>query len=178
MFNFNQSLPASSIHYIAFSSEKVVFSESGEISEQTNHYLQVKTFQNRFFIIYIYICWWMWIWCERTTGNGVFYLICLLEEALWWLTDWYFGQKRWFEVKIQNEDFVSYKYAPITTQDINWRTGFTCSTCNVLIGYFDSHTDGTHSLQRINWWASDVMLHSSKSTPIKNPSHFGWPEGV
>ncbi len=23
----------------------------------------------------------------------------------------------------------------------------------------DSHSDGTHSLQRIHWWASDVMLH-------------------
>ncbi len=27
--------------------------------------------------------------------------------------------------------------------------------------------DGTHSLQRIYWWASDVMLNFSKSAPMK-----------
>ncbi len=28
--------------------------------------------------------------------------------------------------------------------------------------FLDSHSDGTHSLQRTHWWASDVMLHFSK----------------
>ncbi len=30
--------------------------------------------------------------------------------------------------------------------------------CDVFISCLDSHSDGTHSLQRIHWWASDVML--------------------
>ncbi len=30
--------------------------------------------------------------------------------------------------------------------------------CGVFISCFDSHSDGTHSLQRIHWWASDVTL--------------------
>ncbi len=33
----------------------------------------------------------------------------------------------------------------------------------VFISCLDSHSDGTHSLQRIHWWASDAMLHFSKS---------------
>ncbi len=32
-------------------------------------------------------------------------------------------------------------------------------------------TDGTHSLQKIHWWASDVMLNSTKSVPIKKQTH-------
>ncbi len=42
----------------------------------------------------------------------------------------------------------------------------------------DSHSDGTHSLQRICWRASDVILHFSKSVPIKKQTHLhlGWPE--
>ncbi len=28
--------------------------------------------------------------------------------------------------------------------------------CDVFISCLDSHSDGTHSLQRIYWWASDV----------------------
>ncbi len=39
--------------------------------------------------------------------------------------------------------------------------------CDVFISCLDSHSDGTHSLQRIHWWASHVMLHFSKSLPIK-----------
>ncbi len=35
--------------------------------------------------------------------------------------------------------------------------------CDVFISCLDSHSDGTHSLQRIHCWASDVMLHFSKS---------------
>ncbi len=30
--------------------------------------------------------------------------------------------------------------------------------CDVFISCLDSHSDGTHSLQWIHWWVSDVML--------------------
>ncbi len=36
----------------------------------------------------------------------------------------------------------------------------------VFIRCLDTHSDGTHSLQRIHWWASDVMLNS--------PNLFRW----
>ncbi len=43
----------------------------------------------------------------------------------------------------------------------------------------DSHSDGTHSLQRIHWWAGDVILYFSKSVLMKKRTHLhlGWPEG-
>ncbi len=37
----------SSIHNIAFSSEKLIWSESGEKSAQIKHHLQAKTVQNK-----------------------------------------------------------------------------------------------------------------------------------
>ncbi len=46
--------------------------------------------------------------------------------------------------------------------------------CDVFISCLDSHSDGTHSLQRIHWWASHVMLHFSKSDEEKNSSRMTW----
>ncbi len=43
--------------------------------------------------------------------------------------------------------------------------------CDVFIRCLDSHFDGTHSLQRIHWWASDVMLHFSESVLMKKQTH-------
>ncbi len=50
--------------------------------------------------------------------------------------------------------------------------------CDVFISCLDSHSDGTHSLQRIHWLATDAMLHFSKSVLIKNKTHLyvRWPE--
>ncbi len=42
--------------------------------------------------------------------------------------------------------------------------------CDVFISCLDSHSDGTHPLQSIYWWASDVMLHFSKSDEETNSS--------
>ncbi len=42
--------------------------------------------------------------------------------------------------------------------------------CDVFISRLDSHSDGTHSLQRVHWWASDVMLHFSTSDEERNSS--------
>ncbi len=39
--------------------------------------------------------------------------------------------------------------------------------CDVIISCLDSHSDGTHSLQRIHWWTTNVMLHFSKSVLLK-----------
>ncbi len=49
-------------------------------------------------------------------------------------------------------------------------------SCPVL-SCLDSHSDGTHSLQRIHLWASNAMLNFSKSVQIKKKNHvLGWPE--
>ncbi len=39
--------------------------------------------------------------------------------------------------------------------------------CDASISCLDSHSDGTHSVQRIHWWATDAMLHFSKSVLMK-----------
>ncbi len=46
--------------------------------------------------------------------------------------------------------------------------------CDVFINCLDSHSDGTHSLQRIHWWASDIMLHFSKSDKKNSNSSTFW----
>ncbi len=48
--------------------------------------------------------------------------------------------------------------------------------CDVFISHLDS--DGTHSLQRIHWYASDVMLNFSKFVQMKKQTHLHltWPE--
>ncbi len=49
--------------------------------------------------------------------------------------------------------------------------GLLVDYCDVFINCLDCHSDGTHSLQRIHWWASDVLLHFSKSVLMKNQTH-------
>ncbi len=48
-----------------------------------------------------------------------------------------------------------------------------------LISCLDSHSDGTHSLQSIHWWTSDVMLNFSITVLMKKQPHLhlGWPKG-
>ncbi len=58
---------------------------------------------------------------------------------------------------------------------MDWWTGVVwcellVNYCNVFISCLDSRSDGTHSLQRIHWRASDVMLHFSKSDEETNSS--------
>ncbi len=43
-----------------------------------------------------------------------------------------------------------------------------------FISCLDSQSDGTHSLQSIHWWASDVKLHFSKSVPLKKQTWMAW----
>ncbi len=39
--------------------------------------------------------------------------------------------------------------------------------CDVFISCLDFHSDGTHSLQRINWWERDAMIKFTKSVLMK-----------
>ncbi len=45
--------------------------------------------------------------------------------------------------------------------------GLLVDYCDVFISCLDSHSDGTHSLQRIHCLARDGMLNFSKSVPKK-----------
>ncbi len=48
----------------------------------------------------------------------------------------------------------------------------------VFVSNLDSHFDGTHSLQRIHCFASDVILNIFTYFPLKKQTHLhlGWPE--
>ncbi len=60
-----------------------------------------------------------------------------------------------------NNGFISYKYADFH---------FSRRIIDVFISCLDSHSDGTHSLQSIHCWESDVMLHFSKLDEETNSS--------
>ncbi len=75
-------------------------------------------------------------------------------------------QMRWLsmeEKKQRLDGFVHYKHAPFSLHKtfINGLElcGLLVDYCDVFISCLGSHSDGTHSLQRIHCWASDVMLH-------------------
>ncbi len=57
--------------------------------------------------------------------------------------------------------------------------GLLVDYCDVFISCLDSHSDGTHSLQSIHWWANYIMLHFSESFLMKKQTHLhlSWPEG-
>ncbi len=84
-----------------------------------------------------------------------------------------------FKLKCLNDGFVSYKHCfllhKMLTDGLEW-CGLLVDYCDVFISCLDSHSDGTHSLQRIHWWVSDVMLHFSKSVLMKKQTHLhlGW----
>ncbi len=65
-----------------------------------------------------------------------------LEDVLW-IMDSYFG---------------SFSLHKMSIDGLEW-CGLLVDFCAVFISCLDSHSDGTHSLQRIHWWTSDVMLH-------------------
>ncbi len=67
----------------------------------------------------------------------------------------------------------------ITDPQILALCGLLVEYCDVFISWLDSHSDGTHSLQRIHWWAIDAMLNFSKSFLMKKQTqlHFWWAEG-
>ncbi len=57
------------------------------------------------------------------------------------------------------------------TDGLEW-CGLLVDYWDVFISCLDSHSDGTHSLQRIHWWASDVILNYSKSDEESNSSTY------
>ncbi len=80
-----------------------------------------------------------------------------ISQAILWIENSYFSQKQWFEVKnLLMMGFLVYYW-------------------DVFISHLDSHSDGTHSLQRIHWCASDAMLNFSKSMMKKQT--LSWSEG-
>ncbi len=98
-----------------------------------------------------------------------------LEEALLWIIDSYFSQKQRFKVKmlwwrICFSQRHSFSLQKMLTDGLEW-CGLLVDYCDVFISCLDSHSDGTHSLQRIHWWDSDGKINFSKSLPVIKQTH-------
>ncbi len=112
--------------------------------------LQAKTVQNNS----KQTCQWILMWEDNRGWN-------LSWEELGSIIMGY-GLKQCFKVKMSQWWICLTKTNTqlFTSQGIHW---FTCA----LLWCLGSHSDGTHSLQRIHWWASDAMLNFSKSVQMK-----------
>ncbi len=117
---FRQSI----IHNSSSSSEKIIWSESGEKSAQIKRCLQSKSVRNR-----------KWTFS--------------LEEVLLWIM----ARSDNLKLKHLNDGFVSYKHSFCLLKmliDGLESCGLLVDYCDVFISCLDSHSDGTHSLQRIH----------------------------
>ncbi len=61
------------------------------------------------------------------------------------------------QINIYNKQICLSRTLFFASLDTNWWTGVMWITCGLLLLFLSA--DGTHSTQRIHWWASDVMLH-------------------
>ncbi len=84
-----------------------------------------------------------------------------------WIVDYILTKSIRLKLNVLIMDLFPTNTQLFTSQDVNWWTGVVWITCDVFISCLDSHSDATHSLQRMHWWASDVKRHFSKSDPIK-----------
>ncbi len=144
------------------SNEKSSGLNRGEKSAQIKHRLQAKSAQNKYVAGF---------WCDRTTGDGLFHWrkcyyglwTCILagSNSLKLKTSWWI-------CFLQTRSFCLHN---ILTDGLEC-CGLLVDYCDVFISCLDSHSDGTHSLQRIHLWASDEMLHFSKSDEETNSSTF------
>ncbi len=91
--------------------------------------------------------------------------------------DLYFGKKQEFEVKMSKSliCFLQEKKKTAIHDIRHWLMDWNCMDyCDVFYQLFGSHSDGTHSLQMIHWWTSDVMQHFSKSVLMKKQNSTSW----
>ncbi len=103
-------------------------------------------------------------------------LFFIMDSGLWARSDDL--KLEWWMCFSQTHSFSSSHCEDIVTIDGLERCGLHADNCDVFISCMDSHSDGTHSLQRIHWWASDVMLYFSESVLTKKQTHLhiGWPK--
>ncbi len=90
-------------------------------------------------------------WCERTTEDGLF-----TEGSIHLDYSFFLAKSNGLKLKHFSLLLKRFSLHKILIDGLEW--------CGLLWCfyqlYMDSHSDGTHSLQRIHWWANDVMLHS------------------
>ncbi len=128
-----------------------IFKSVGEKYAQIKNSLQAKTLQKDS----KQICWCILMWEDNRRWTFS------LEEKLLWTCILVRSDKN-----VLINLFLTNKQL-FTSQDVNWWTGVVWIFVMFLSAVW-THSDGTHSLQRIHWWAGDVILNFTKSVPMKN----------
>ncbi len=82
----------------------------------------------------------------------------VLEKAILWTEDSYFNWKQWIEVKTITSWMFITNMQIFPWQDVKWWT-----KVHTFISCVNSCSDGTHSLQRINWWSFWVNYSFNKT---------------
>ncbi len=127
--------------------EQVILSESEEKYAQTKHHLQVKTVQNSS----KQICLWL-MWEEQGMDLYTGWSVIVDYGGILVI--------KFFKVFLTNRFLLD---QPL----MNRLESLFVDYCDVFISCLDTNSDGTHSLQRIHWLASDVKLNFSKPVPMK-----------
>ncbi len=139
-------------------------SESGEKYAQIKHHLQAKTVQN----CSKQIC--QWFRCKKTARNWLFYFHLFTHYSGFW--NYILARSDSLKLKHLIDEFIT-KMQLLASQDLNWsHVDYLWFIVMFFISCLDSYSDGTHSLQRIHWWASDVMLHFFQSDEETNSSTY------
>ncbi len=86
---------------------------------------------------------------------------CSKIKHLLWIMGAYFGQK--WQLKVKLPWWICLYKNTAFTQDVNRWPGIMRITCDVFISCLGSYFDGTHSLQRIQWWTCSVTINFLKS---------------
>ncbi len=114
------------------------------------------------------ICWWI---CIREDNRyGLFFP----GNVLLWIIHYWYVKTSWWICFSQTHSFSLHK---MLIDGLEW-CGLLVNYCDVLSAVW-THSDGTHSLQRIHWSASYIMLNVSKSILTKKQAHldlYGWIE--
>ncbi len=137
--------------------------------------------RNKSIILILHHCFWTQfqsiIHNNASTSEKVFSCFCLLTMYnLWMFLSWFRRDYFFSEESNIMEKLVSYKafhFSGVRTLTDGLESFVLLEDyCDVFISCLNTHSDGTHSLQMIHWWESDVMLNFSNEQT--NSSTFGW----
>ncbi len=105
-------------------------------------------------------------WCKKTREDGFFHW----RKSYYGLWTCYLVRSDGLKLKHLMNLFCTNRFASQDWTGLEW-CGLLVDYCDVFIRCLDIHSDGTHSLQSIHWWTSDVMLNFSKSALMKKQTH-------
>ncbi len=108
-------------------------------------------------VLNLYVCEFR---CERTTGGGLFHW----KKRYYCLSIGVLARINGLNLKNFNDWFVSNKHAAFHITRLNWSTKAMLWIIVIIVSCLDSHSDGTHSLYRGEWY---ITLNFSKSVPME-----------